>query len=75
MVQEIPYKSAVTVTLNAGSNATGGIITKAVSMPGVAFAADSTGIAAVAAALGDVLEYPVMRVTRVESTIIEEEEE
>ena len=72
MAIESPYKSSVNLRLNAGiKQSTGGMIVKSMSLGKVMAGANAGKIMSVLGALVPVLEFPLYRVERVETSIIE----
>jgi hypothetical protein len=72
MAIESALKSAVNLKLNAGTRpGTGGMIVKTVALRGVTYQADAGKIMSVGGALVPVLEHPLYRVERQETTVLE----
>jgi hypothetical protein len=72
MAIERPYKSSVTVKLDAGVNsATGNMIVKNCSLGKVTQSADKDKVMEVVEALLPVLDYPLARVERTKVTVLE----
>jgi len=68
---EYPYRSAVSLKLNAGMNTNGSIKRKSVSLGKIAWGATFAGVMDVIGALLPCLEYPLFLIERTQVTRLE----
>ena len=71
MAIENALRSGVSLKLNAGTNGSGGMITKSCTLGKIMHGADKDKIMSVVGALAPVLEHPLYRVVRTEVTVLE----
>ena len=72
MAVENAYRSSISLKLNTGTKANGGMIVKSCSLGRVVHGANAGKVMSVVEALAPVLEYPLSRVERTEITTLED---